>query len=125
CPPRLRPVGFFLTGGGAAGGLAEGGSEELEEVCPRRCSSSLTRLCNCSSCTRNSSISASRCWHPEQAGSLMASIYYPAHPVATGQGLKPPERLPPEHGFRCGSYSGYSTVFSRIGISDWEAAMLK
>jgi hypothetical protein len=32
CPPALRPVFSFFTGGGACGGLAEGDSEELERL---------------------------------------------------------------------------------------------
>ena len=38
-PPRFLPVGVLTTGVGACGGLAEGGSDELEAFLPSRASS--------------------------------------------------------------------------------------
>src|SRR5947209_4223739 len=88
CPPVLRPVRFLTTGGGAAGGLAEGGSDELEALAPRRAwrsrtwaSRSATRWCSAAR-------AASRWAHPGQLGSLIPSLYQngcpPASPVGPG-----------------------------------------
>jgi hypothetical protein len=81
CPPALRPVDFLTTGLGASGGLAEGGSEELEAFWPRRASRSRTV---CSSCATRSSSSAQR----GQVGtvSLMTSFYQKVpSPTLAGQ----------------------------------------
>jgi hypothetical protein len=40
----LRPLGARFAGAGADGGSDEGGREEFEEFCPKRASSSATRL---------------------------------------------------------------------------------
>src|SRR5438876_2051885 len=79
-PPLLRPVGFLTTGGGAAGGLAEGGNEELEALSPKRCSESRTRPCRSSICRFSASVRRSRSMHPGQLGWLTPSFY----PAARG-----------------------------------------
>src|SRR4051794_16396383 len=76
-PPVLRPVGLLTTAGGAAGGLAEGGSDESEALAPRRAWRSLTRRSNSSTRFRSASITASRSAHPGQLTSLMPSFSPP------------------------------------------------
>src|SRR5262249_15700825 len=78
-PPLLRPVGFLTTGAGAWGGLAEGGSDELEALAPRRCCRSLTRRSSSSTRFRSVSMRASRWAHPGQLASLMPSFYPARH----------------------------------------------
>src|SRR5438874_9424312 len=74
-PPLLRPVGFLTTGGGAAGGLAEGASEELEALSPRRCFKSRTSRSRPSTRCCSAAMRASRWTHPGQLGWLIPSFY--------------------------------------------------
>src|SRR5436305_6369500 len=74
-PPVLRPVGFLTTGGGAAGGLAEGAREELEALSPRRCLRSRPSRSRSSTSCSSVAMRASRWAHPGQLGWLIPSFY--------------------------------------------------
>jgi hypothetical protein len=61
-------VGGFPGGLGADGGLADGGSEELDEFIFSRASNSATRRSSITNCARNWAMIASRSRHPAHCG---------------------------------------------------------
>jgi hypothetical protein len=70
-PPGWRPVGFSTTGLGALRGLAEGGTDEFEELMPRRAVRSRTSASSSATRRSNSAMRASRSRHPGHAAMAM------------------------------------------------------
>src|SRR5262249_59774399 len=68
------PAGLGLDdGGGGAGGLADGGREEVDAFCPRRASRSRTRASSSATRRSRAAMRASRSRQPGQSGSVMPS----------------------------------------------------